>query len=235
MIITKFLSKIIFLTFIIAIASSAIAESNKEKLPSMEASTANAEDLYKAYPDDVMIGNKDAKVTIIEYASLTCSHCADFHKNTYPEVKEKYIDTGKVNFIFRSFPLDEPALRGSMLAYCSGEDKFYKFIDVMFTTQPNWAFNKNYLEVLANIGKLGGLNSDDFDKCMANSDLERKIIQKKFDAATILNVRATPTFFVNGNIYKGAHGFEYFSKVLDSTLAEKNNSNIETKTTKTNE
>lgn len=229
MTIKSFLSKIVFIAFIIsAFTSHSMAEDKKvqnvesaKQGQSLEASTATAEELYKISPSDIVLGDKKAKVTVIEYASMTCSHCADFHKNAYPEVKEKYIDTGKIKFVFRSFPLDEPALRASMLAYCSGPDRFYKFIDVMFTTQPNWALSKNYLEVLANIGKLGGVSGNEFDKCMANNVLEKKIMQGKFDATTTLSVRATPTFFINGNIYKGAHNFEYFAKVLDDALGEK--------------
>lgn len=229
MAIKNIVSKIVFLTFMIFVANHSMAadakapnaEDAQKSAHSLQASTATAEELYKISPEDVVLGDKKAKVTVIEYASMTCSHCADFHKNTYPEIKEKYIDSGKIKFVFRPFPLDEPALRGSMLAYCSGAQRFYKFIDVIFSTQANWAFNKNYLEVLANIGKLGGVSGEEFDKCMANNVLEKRIMQGKFDATTVLSVRATPTFFVNGNIYKGAHNFEYFSKVLDDALGEK--------------
>lgn len=177
------------------------------------------EDLFKISSNDQVVGDKGAKVTVIEYASMTCPHCADFHKNTYPDIKTKYIDTGKVKFVFRSFPLDEPALRASMLAYCSGNDKFFKFIDMVFSTQNTWALSKNYKEILSNIGKLGGMSGEDFDKCMANSDLEKRIMQDKFNATTILNVRSTPSLFVNGVIYKGTHNFEYFSKVLDEAIS----------------
>lgn len=183
-----------------------------------EEPTASAEELFKISPNDMVVGDKNAKVTVIEYASLTCSHCADFHKNTYPEIKAKYIDTGKIKFVNRPFPLDEQSLRAAMLATCAGKEKFHKFIDVMFSTQANWAYNKNYLEVLANIGKLGGLTGADFDKCMADKTLEDRIMLEKLNASKVLAVRATPSFFINGQPYKGAHNFEYFSKVLDEAL-----------------
>lgn len=185
-----------------------------------EESLPSAADLYKISKDDMVEGKSDAKVTIIEYASMTCSHCADFHKNTYPEIKKKYIDTGKVRLVKRPFPLNEPALRGSMLAICSGKESFQKFTDVLFTTQSTWAFSKNYMEVLANIAKLGGMTGQEFDACMADSKLEEKIMQDKFYAAKVLEVRATPSFFINGSAYKGSHGFESFVKVIDEILAE---------------
>lgn len=219
-----------FLTMSLAIAMTAglvaFAGAQEKKIPAQAqteaANSPSAEDLYKIQADEIIQGDKNAKVTVIEYASLTCSHCSDFHKSTYPQVKEKYLDTGKVRMVFRNFPLDEPALRGAMLASCGGADKFYKFTDVMFTTQPNWAFSKNYLEILANIAKLGGLSGAQFDKCMADTALEKKIMQTKLDASKVLQVRATPTFFINGTIYKGAHNFEFFSKVLDEAIAGKN-------------
>lgn len=222
-----FVSKIALIAIVFFSTQNVFAESkkddakNQQSKPVQKESTVTAEDLFKISKDDMVIGNSKAKVTIIEYASMTCSHCADFQKNTYPEVKEKYIDTGKVKYVFRAFPLDEPALRASMLAYCSGPEKFHKFIDVIFSTQPNWALSKNYLEVLANIGKLGGVTGEEFDKCMANKALEEKIMQSKFDATTVLSVRSTPSFFINGVLYKGAHKFEFFSKVIDEALSEK--------------
>jgi hypothetical protein len=202
-------------------ASETAHKNDQSVVQSTPVSGAKAEDLYKISNDDIVLGEEKAKVTVIEYASMTCSHCADFHKNAYQDIKKRYIDTGKIKFVFRAFPLDEPALRGSMLARCAGPQRFYKFTDVMFSTQPNWAYAKNYLEILSNIGKLGGLSGEEFEKCMANTDLEKKIMQAKFDATSVLSVRSTPSFFINGNIYKGAHNFEYFSKVLDEALAEK--------------
>lgn len=218
------LSKIILIATVV-FSTQAMAEAKKEDVkqadkPTQKQSNLTAEDLYKVSKDDMVVGDSKAKVTIIEYASMTCSHCADFQKNTYPEIKEKYIDTGKVRLVFRSFPLDEPALRASMLAYCAGPERFHKFIDVMFSTQPNWAMNKNYIEVLANIGKLGGVTGEEFDKCISNKALEEKIMQGKFDATTVLSVRSTPSFFINGVLYKGAHKFEYFAKVIDEAIGE---------------
>lgn len=220
--IKSFLSKTAIILCVISFAGYGVAaDKTPASNPADEAKLPSAEELYKISKDDMVSGDSKAKVTIIEYASMTCSHCADFHKNTYPELKEKYIDTGKVKLVFRAFPLDEVALRGSMMANCSGADRFFKFTDVLFTTQANWAFSKNYLEVLSNIGKLGGLSGEEFDKCLANTELEKKIMEGKFHAAKVLGVRATPSFFINGTMYKGTYNVEHFSKIIDDIIAGK--------------
>lgn len=179
-------------------------------------------DLYKQLPDDIVLGKEEAPITIIEYASLSCPHCAHFHNTVLPTLKEKYIDTGKAKLIFRSFPLDLPALKGTVLAYCAGNDRFYNFLKVLFDTQESWAFHKNYLEMLANIGKLGGVKADQFDKCMADKDLENKILEVKLKGAKDLEVNATPTFFINGKKFDGGRTVEEFSKDLDAMLAGEN-------------
>lgn len=207
------------LAFIAAMAiTSSIAFAQENTAQEEQKPTATKEQLLAPMEGDVIIGDKNAKVTVIEYASMSCPHCAMFHNNTYENLKEKYIDSGKVRFIFRPFPLDEPALRGSMMASCAGDDKFEKFTKVLFSTQSNWAPKKNYLEVLSNIGKLGGMKGEDFDKCIADKELENKIMMAKFNAIKQLDVRSTPTFFINGEIHKGAKDFEYFTRVFDAAL-----------------
>ena len=187
----------------------------------------SVEEMHKISEDDIVMGDSNAPVTIIEYASMTCSHCADFHKNVYPEIKKNYIDTGKVKLVLRAFPLDRVALQASKMATCAGKDRFYKFTDVLFTTQSNWAFSKNHLEVLSNIGKLGGLDGAEFDKCLADTDLETRIMQGKLNAARVLGVRATPSFFINGHKYKGAYKVKAFSEILDSVLSGKPQVSVE--------
>ena len=168
--------------------------------------------------DDFVVGDENAPVTIIEYASFSCSHCADFHNHTYQDLKTKYIDTGKVQFVFRSFPLNEPAARASMLVACAPDESKAKFIKVLFSTQNNWAFKKNFLEVLSNIAKLGGISQERFEQCIADSDLEHKITETRFYAAKVLEVRATPTFYINGTELSGAKNLEAFSKAIDEAL-----------------
>ena len=165
-----------------------------------------------------MLGNPEASVTIIEYASLSCPHCAEFHNKVLPGLKEKYIDTGKVAFVFRPFPLNLPAFHGTVLAYCAGDKRFYNFLKVLFDTQESWAFHKNYLEMLSNIGKLGGIKPQDFDRCIEDKALEESILETKKHAANTLKLRSTPTFYVNGVQYEKSFRLEPFSQYLDELL-----------------
>lgn len=176
---------------------------------------------YVRMASDIVMGSDKATVTMIEYSSLTCPHCAHFSKDVFPEIKKNYIDTGKVVFIHRDFPLDEPALRGAMLARCAGGERYYTFLKVLFDKQESWAYQKNYLEVLGNIGKLGGISSEKFDGCMKDKKLEDAIVEGKLTGANTLGVSSTPTFFINGKEYKGANSAAYFTKILDEALAVK--------------
>ncbi len=220
------LQKII--TFISLILLVNVAFAQQSKIPD-PAEGITKEDVLKISDDDFVVGDKDAPVTIIEYASLTCSHCASFHNNTYADLKEKYIDTGKVRFVFRNFPLDEAALRAGMIASCAGNERFEKLLKVMFSTQSNWATKKNYLEILSNIAKLGGMRGEEIEACLADEDLKTTIMTGKYLAAIRAEVRSTPTFFVNNKLHKGARNLEYFSKAIDPLLGEKSSASEENK------
>jgi len=152
---------------------------------------------------DAIQGDANAPVTIVEYASMTCPHCAHFHETTYPELKKKYIDTGKVRFIFREFPLDPLAAAGSMLARCAGQDKYFPLIDALFAQQKDWVVQKPLAPMLA-IAKQAGFTQETFDKCLANQRMLDGIEATRQRAATKFNVNSTPTFFINGKIYRGA-------------------------------
>lgn len=186
-----------------------------------EAPAKSTDEVLAISDKDVVLGDKNAPVTIVEYASMSCSHCADFHNNSFDELKTKYIDTGKVKFVFRDFPLDEPAMRGSMLARCASRDgveSFLKFTKVMFSTQDDWASKKNYLEVLSNMAKLGGMKGEDFESCMADKELEKQIMAGKFDAAKSLQLRSTPSFYINGELHNGAKDVKYMSEAIDAAI-----------------
>lgn len=178
--------------------------------------------LLQVMEDDIVIGSADAPVTMIEYASMTCSHCAHFHRTVYKELKSKYIDTGKLKYVLRDFPLDLPALHGSMMVRCAPEDKYEKFFDALFTTQSNWVSRKNYMEVLSNIAKLGGMTGEQFDACIADEDLKKSIVDSRYQAANVLNVRSTPTIFVNGVKHKGSQSMSYYSDVIEKELQDAN-------------
>lgn len=184
-----------------------------------ETSLPSKESILKIQKDDMVKGDAKAPVTLIEYASLSCTHCAAFYNNTFEELQKKYIDTGKVRYVFRDFPLNLPALHATMLVRCAPQDKTDKFINTLFSTQNTWATKKNYLEFLSNIAKLGGMSGSDFDACIANKALEDKITLERFQAAKVLEVRSTPAFFINGTPYAGLHNLESLSAVIDPLLA----------------
>jgi len=151
---------------------------------------------------DEVQGAADAPVTIVEYASMTCPHCSHFHKTVYPELKKKYIDTGKVRFIFREFPLDPLAAAASMLARCAGKDKYFPLIEAFFEAQNDWVVQKPLQPMFA-IAKQAGFTQQTFDECLANQQMLNGIEESRTRAASKLNVNSTPTFFINGKIFRG--------------------------------
>jgi protein-disulfide isomerase len=151
---------------------------------------------------DEVQGAANAPVTIIEYASMTCPHCSHFHETTYPEMKKKYIDTGKVRFIFREFPLDPLAAAASMLARCAGKEKYFPLIEAFFSQQKDWVVQKPLQPMFA-IAKQAGFTQQTFDECLANQQMLTGIEESRTRAASKFNVNSTPTFFINGKIFRG--------------------------------
>jgi protein-disulfide isomerase len=151
---------------------------------------------------DEIQGQADAPVTIVEYASMTCPHCSHFHETTYPELKKKYIDTGKVRFIFREFPLDQLAAGAAMLARCAGKDKYFPLIDALFSQQKEWVVQKPLQPMLA-IAKQAGFTEQSFNECLANQQILDGLKETQNRAAQKFNVNSTPTFFINGKIFRG--------------------------------
>ena len=148
------------------------------------------------------VGSATAPVTIIEYASMTCPHCAQFHETVYPELKKTYIDTGKVRFIFREFPLDPLAAAGFMLARCGDKDKYFPMIETLFAQQKDWVVQKPLQPMFA-IAKQAGFTQQSFDECLANQQMLNGIEESRTRAASKFNVTSTPTFFINGKIFRG--------------------------------
>ena len=169
---------------------------------------------------DIVMGNDKASVMVIEYASMTCPHCAHFHENTFPEIKKRYIDTGKVRYIFREFPLDTLAAAASMLARCAGEtdsSKYFAMIDTLFRQQRQWAVEKPIPPLLA-ISKQAGFTEKTFDACLANQKMLDGIEAIRQRAADKFKVQSTPTLFVNGTAYPGALSIEEISKLIDAQV-----------------
>jgi protein-disulfide isomerase len=164
---------------------------------------------------ELTIGNANAPVTIVEYASMTCSHCANFHTKVLPSLKEKYIDTGKVRLVFREFPLDERAALASMMARCAGNEKAMPLISMLFSKQDEWATaRQDFLPKLFRFGQQVGFTQKSFDECRQNEKLIRDIIATRDRGNTAFGVNSTPTFFVNGKKLEGAPTVDEFDKVL---------------------
>ena len=164
-----------------------------------------------------VLGEADAPVTIVEYASMTCGHCANFHKNTLPAIKEKYIDTGKVRLIFREFPFDPRAEAGFMLARCS-DDKYFAMVDTLFRQQDNWARAEDAVGALSQLSKLAGFSQESFEACLTDQKLLDDIRAVRTRGAEEFGVDSTPTFFINGNKYAGSMSVDEMSAIIDSML-----------------
>jgi protein-disulfide isomerase len=185
-----------------------------------ETGEADKDILAKASPDgDVVLGSEKAPVTIIEYASMTCPHCAHFSENTFPELQKRYIDTGKVRFIFREFPLDALAAAGFMLARCAGNDKFLPVIETLFAKQREWMVEKP-IEPLRTIAKQFGFTQETFDACLANQKVLDGIQEVRDRAAEKLGVDSTPTFFINGKKLTGDQSIDALAKAIDPYLKD---------------
>ncbi|WP_068006348.1 DsbA family protein [Pseudovibrio axinellae] len=189
-------------------------------MPSVALAQSYSEaDLNKAGPlSEKVLGDADAPVTVIEYASLTCGHCANFHNTTFKEIEKKYIDTGKVRFIFREFPLDTVAAAGFMLARCAPEDKYYDIVGLMFAQQRNWAFTNDPYSALLNLGKQIGFTEDAVKACLTNQEILDGVTKVRDYGSEKLGVDSTPTFFINGEKVSGALSIEEFSKYVDKNL-----------------
>ena len=169
---------------------------------------------------DMALGPANASVTITEYASMTCPHCAAFNEAVFPKIKSEYIDSGKVRYVFREFPLDIKAAAGSMLARCIAKDdsgKYFAVIDMLFRQQNDWVL-KNTTETLTRIGKQAGLSQQAVEDCLKDQALLDKIAADQKYASEVLKVDSTPTFFINGERIKGETSFEEFDKRIKSLL-----------------
>lgn len=169
-------------------------------------------------PGDMALGEAGAPVTLIEYVSLTCPHCRWFHENVYPELKADYVETGKVRYVVRDFPLDWPAVQAAILARCAGPDRYFAFVDVLFQTFDEWTRSADHLKQLTQIGELGGLSRERFEACLADKDIEDRIFRSIQEAQAAYDVSGTPTLIVDGEKYEGSLRFDALAEYLDRLL-----------------
>ncbi len=167
-------------------------------------------------PTDIIYGDVNALVTIVEYMSMSCSHCAHFHQSTLPDLEKEFITTGKAKLIVRHFPLNEPAMRGSMVVECAGKNGLdpKSFIKVLLEMQNKWAFSEDYLKNLKQIALVGGIDSAAFDSCLADKPLEATILTSRKEGEEALKIDSTPFFFINGVKYEGDRTIEGFRAAI---------------------
>jgi protein-disulfide isomerase len=164
------------------------------------------------------LGDEAAPVTIVEYSSLTCPHCAAFHRETLPQIKEAYIDSGKARLVYRDFPLGGAAMAAALIARCVEPSRYFGFIDILYRGQETWAASTKPLDDLKQLSRFAGLSEADFNACLENRALLQGIQGQASLAQKEAGVESTPTFFVNERKITGAQGFEAFKAAIDEEL-----------------
>lgn len=168
-----------------------------------------------------VLGNPAAPVTIIEYSSLTCSHCAAFHNETLPKIKAEYIDTGKAKLIFRDFPLEPRAAAAAMLARCVDPARYFAFLDLLFRDQKAWATAADPLAELKLRARLANLSDQDVDACLADKQLLQTLQDGRDKAAAQHKIQSTPSFLIDDRTVSGAAPYETFKQAIDAALKAK--------------
>ena len=190
-------------------AAAFVSLAGPERFSLLTPAQAAPDGLMEAGPlGEMALGDPEAPTTIIEYASMTCSHCAAFHANTYPALKEKYIDTGKVYFILREYPLDALATAAFMLARCGPQDRYFPLVNLMFDRQGEWAFTDNPKQALLTFVRQAGFTEETFNACLSNREIQDGVLAVKTRAANDFGVTSTPTFFINGEVKRGELSIE---------------------------
>ena len=172
--------------------------------------------------NDFVIGDEKASITIIEYASLSCSHCADFHINTLPKLMKEFIDTGKAKIVFRDFPFNYPALLGSMVLRCVPVEIRYQYSNALYKLQSKWVVRENAktTQELYKIMQSGGMSKEEFNQCIKNVDLENEILQGVISAQNEFNIKSTPSFIINGILLEGNKPIKDFRQIINKILSE---------------
>lgn len=172
---------------------------------------------------DFVMGKPDAPLVMVEYASMTCPHCAHFGSTVLPVLQKNYIDTGKMRYILRQFPLNEPALRAAMLLHCIGEqsnEKYYVFSKVLFDSQSKWAFDSDYMSGLETIAKVGGISKEQFIACTGSTEREMATLKRKKESADELKIPHTPYIYIGGEVFEGERTPELVTQFVEKKLKE---------------
>ncbi len=164
------------------------------------------------------MGEINAPLKMIEFASLTCGHCARFHIEVMPEIKKNYIDTGKILYTYKDFPLDKYALKASMISRCSGSKNFFNFLDIFYKKQKDWTRTQDPFKSLLKIAKFGGLKDEELKVCIGNKSIEDGLLKDRLKSSKVYDITATPTIYFNGEKYKGDLTLEALKLKIDSLL-----------------
>jgi protein-disulfide isomerase len=170
---------------------------------------------------EVVMGDENAPVTVIEYMSLTCPHCANFHVQTLPDVMKDYVDTGKVRMIFRDFPLDGTAYRAAIVTHCmaeAGSKRYYGFVQILFQQQQRWATARDPLAEVAKLARIGGMNQEKFDACLENETYASGVLLARTQGEAEYDIQSTPSFVINGRVVPGGMSYEEFARAIDPLI-----------------
>lgn len=199
-----------------SVAGPALAQDSSAEPPKPSGTVSDMKLTDKEYS----MGPADAKVTLVEYASLTCPHCAAFHTSVLPGLKKEFVDTGKIRYVYRDFPLDRLALGAAMVARCAGRDSFFGYIDTFYAAQGQWSRASNPISALGNLARLGGMSQTKFEACLKDVGIQNEILRQRLEAANDFKVQATPTVFVNGERYGGGMTLAQLRTLLNRKLAK---------------
>ncbi len=194
----------------------AYAQQENKTTPAPQGKISN----LKLTDTDFGLGPKNAKVVIVEYASLTCGHCSEFHTLVLPQLRKEFVDTGKVRYVYRDFPLDRLSLGAAMVARCAGKDNFFGFIDTFYRVQSQWAEATDPISALNKLARLGGMDQNTFDRCLTNKNIQDAILSRRLEAVKEFDVRSTPTVFINGDKYSGGMPLVQFQKIIRDRLSK---------------
>ncbi len=205
-------------------AVNAAVNSNANTSENLADSPQNSE-ILKVLDSDFALGDPNAPVVMIEYASLSCPHCASFARESFEKLKTEFVDTGKVRFVFRSFPLNQSALTADLFATCQANsnkseavEKYYATIKALFKTQDSWAFDPKFSDKLEAIAGLDGMSSEKFKACISDKKMQEKKLISRMEAAKVLQLKSAPTFFINGEISEGYVDYVTLKKIIEKKL-----------------
>lgn len=225
------MAKSIFISGILALAAvgglwwyagQAIIGQSAAPVTAGDAQTAATASSEASVVPDMVLGQADAPLTVVEYASFTCPHCANFHKNVFDEFKKNYIDTGKVKFVYREVYFDKFGLWGGIVARCGGPTKYFGISDMLYDGQRDWLASNNEAgisEALRKIGLKAGLTAEALDACLADRDMAKAMVSAYQANATRDEIKSTPSFLIDGELVSGEMSYEDFAALLDAKLA----------------